>query len=408
MIALAYAEEDWRGWHAWNQFKHEWEAKGEHFDLASSVPPPVPDDQNFAMTPIVFTSYGYILTRDAKLIPYDKRDPHFVIRMHMPIAHNDNPPPNCAGDRVQGTFTKLDGWQSYYREQAAKTNEFAVPTQPQSPAEDVLLALSKYDSALDELRAACRLPDSRYPIDYDNESPWAILLPHLAQLKSCAMLLQLRSAAELQNGQTDKALDDVRLTLQLSDKVRTEPILISHLVREAMVQLALQSVWEGLARHQWSDAQLAALEAGLAKVDFVTAYRLGMHGELGGQTGEMDLIRRKPEHLQDIADSWDFDDHWTRTHHSLPTGLASHLIPSGWFYQNEYRSVRLLLDYYLPLADAAQGTFFPSLAHQGDEVLTAETKSAGLFIAFNNNIGMLCRQKGLGWRRWAGLGGVGF
>ena len=32
----------------------------------------------------------------------------------------------------------------------------------------------------------------------------------------------------------------------------------------------------------------------------------------------------------------------------------------------------------------------------------------GNIIAFNNNIGMLCRQKGLGWRRWAGLGGVGF
>jgi len=29
-------------------------------------------------------------------------------------------------------------------------------------------------------------------------------------------------------------------------------------------------------------------------------------------------------------------------------------------------------------------------------------------IAFNNNIGRLCRQKGLGWRRWAGLGGDGF
>ena len=34
--------------------------------------------------------------------------------------------------------------------------------------------------------------------------------------------------------------------------------------------------------------------------------------------------------------------------------------------------------------------------------------SCWTFIAFNNNIGMLCRQKGLGWRRWAGLGGVGF
>ena len=377
MIALFYAEEDWRGWHAWHRLKQAWEAKGEHFDLASAVPPPVPDDQNFAMTPVVFSSYGYILTRDAKLIPADKRDPHFVIRMHMPIAHEDKPPPNCAGDRVQGTFTRLEGWQSYYRERAAKTNEFAIPAQPRSPAEDVLLALSKYDSALDELRAASQLPDSRYPVNYDSESPWAILLPHLAQLKSCAMLLQLRSAAELQNGQPDKALDDVRLTLQLADKVRTEPILISHLVRAAMVQLALQSVWEGLAGHRWSDAQLAALDAELARLDFVAAYRLGLRGELGGQTGEMELIRRKPEHLQDIADVWDLDGHWT--HYALPMGMVSHLIPSGWLYQNEYRSIRLLLDDYLRLADTAQGTFSPGLAHRGDEVLAAETKSAGLF-----------------------------
>ena len=376
LIALFYAEEDWRGWHTWHQFQQSWAAKGEHFDLASSVPPPVPDAQNFAMTPIVFTSYGYILTRDAKLIPYDKRDPHFVIRMHLPIAHNDSPPPGCAGDRVQGTFIKLDGWQGYYREQAAKTNEFAVPSQPQSPAQDVLLALSKYDPVLDELRAASRLPDSRFPINYDSESPWAILLPHLAQLKSCAMLLQLRSAAELQNGQSGQALDDVRLMLQLADKVRTEPILISHLVRAVMVQLALQSVWEGLAQHKWSDAQLIALEAELARPDFVAAYRLGLHGELGGQTGEMDLIRRKPEHLQDLADFWDFDGN--TMHYSLPTGMAS-LIPTGWLYQNEYRSVRRLLEDYLPLADAVQGTFSPSLARRVDGEVMRETESAGLF-----------------------------
>src|ERR1017187_8849057 len=43
LIALFYVEEDWRGWHAWNTFKHEWEAKGEHFDFTSMVPPPVPD-----------------------------------------------------------------------------------------------------------------------------------------------------------------------------------------------------------------------------------------------------------------------------------------------------------------------------------------------------------------------------
>jgi hypothetical protein len=52
LIALFYAEEDWRGKHDWEKFKREWEAKGEKFDFKDFVPPPVPDDQNFAMAPI--------------------------------------------------------------------------------------------------------------------------------------------------------------------------------------------------------------------------------------------------------------------------------------------------------------------------------------------------------------------
>src|ERR1035437_8924181 len=38
LIALFYAEENWRGKHAWEKFKREQEAKGEHFDFASIVP----------------------------------------------------------------------------------------------------------------------------------------------------------------------------------------------------------------------------------------------------------------------------------------------------------------------------------------------------------------------------------
>ena len=50
LIALFYAEENWRGKHEWEKFKREWEAKGEHFDMASLAPVPVLDDQNFALT----------------------------------------------------------------------------------------------------------------------------------------------------------------------------------------------------------------------------------------------------------------------------------------------------------------------------------------------------------------------
>jgi len=192
LIALVYAEEDWRGWHAWNQFKHEWEAKGEHFDMASVTPAPVPDEQNFALTPIAFTSYGRVLTRDGKHIPYDT---NLVERIKMEITHDYNSPTNVAGNREKGKFSNLEGWQRYYRELAATTNEFAVPAKPQSPAADVLLALGKYDPVIEELRQASRLPYSRFPLQYTNESPAAILLPHLAALKNCARILQLRSVA---------------------------------------------------------------------------------------------------------------------------------------------------------------------------------------------------------------------
>jgi len=66
LIILFYAEEDFRGWLAWQHFKHEWEAKVGRFDFASFIPPPVPDDQNFALTPIVASSYDWILDKTVK------------------------------------------------------------------------------------------------------------------------------------------------------------------------------------------------------------------------------------------------------------------------------------------------------------------------------------------------------
>jgi hypothetical protein len=377
LIALAYAEEDWRGWHTWNHFKHEWEAKGEHFDMAGVTPAPVPAEQNFALTPIAYTSYGQILTRDGTRIPWEQRDTNFAERITMPIAQDYNGPTNVAGNREKGTFINLVGWQRYYRELAAKTNEFAVPAQPQSAAADVLLALGKYDPVIEELRAASRLPYSRFPLQYTNESPAAILLPHLAALKSCAQTLQLRSVAELQNGQPDKALEDVLLGLQLTDKIHTEPFLISHLVRIAMLQITLQPVWEGLAEHRWSDAQLVTLDAELAKLDFLPDYKLSMRGEMGMQGGEVDRLHRHPEQLQDLG-GW-FDDEGNGSNPSLPGGLLGHLIPTGWFYQNQFRCAHMMVNYFIPVADVSQGTFSPKLARHGDDALMAETKTASPF-----------------------------
>src|SRR5579862_4770617 len=64
LVVLFYCEENWRGQRDWETFKTQHEAKCENFDLASFVPPAVPDDQNFAMTPIVASSYISMLDKN--------------------------------------------------------------------------------------------------------------------------------------------------------------------------------------------------------------------------------------------------------------------------------------------------------------------------------------------------------
>ena len=51
LIALFYAEEDWRGKRAWEKYRHEAESSGAVLDWSDCIPPPVPDDQNIFKAP---------------------------------------------------------------------------------------------------------------------------------------------------------------------------------------------------------------------------------------------------------------------------------------------------------------------------------------------------------------------
>ncbi|PYJ84228.1 MAG: hypothetical protein DME22_13660, partial [Verrucomicrobia bacterium] len=53
LVALFYAEENWRGSRAWNKYRRELEGRGALLDYRAFIPEPVPDEQNFAATPLV-------------------------------------------------------------------------------------------------------------------------------------------------------------------------------------------------------------------------------------------------------------------------------------------------------------------------------------------------------------------
>ena len=372
LIALFYAEENWRGWHAWRKFKQEWEAKGEHFDFASVIPPPVPEDQNFALAPIVASSYEAMLDKAGHEIR--PRNTNVVDRLSM-ITWRDNhwaKIPESDGWQASKK-SDLKAWQAYFRSppptNSVETNSFPVAPLLQSPADDILLALSKYDSAIEEIRQASQLPYSRFPLTYNKENPADILLPHLGALKSCARALNLRALAELQNGQSEKALADVELSLRLADSIHTEPFLISHLVRIAIFQIALQPVWEGLAEHRWSEKQLGALDEELAKLDFLADYKLGMRGEAGLQGGIIECLHQHPEQMMDISSE-------NYNGHKMPflARIIWQMIPSSWFDQSRRRCARMMVEFYIPLADENQRTISPALTRRANAAFEADIK----------------------------------
>jgi hypothetical protein len=371
LIALFYVEENWRGKRAWDNFRREWEAKGEKFAFKDFVPPPVPDEQNFALTPVVVSCYGQLLTRDGKRIPFEQRDTNLVNRLSFDLGDQDLAT-NGLGNWFRGTISDLSFQQAKYRELAAKTNLFSVPPQPTPPAADVLLALSKFDGTVEELRQASLLPYSRFPLNYDIDCPAAILLPSLAAMKNSAHLLRLRAIAELQNSQSEKALADVVLGLHLTAADRSEPFLISHLVRVAMADLMLQPIYEGLANHQWTDAQLVTLEAELKLLDFLADYQFAIRGEIVLHTGVLEYLRHNPEKILDLSS--DFNNHSSDKLSTLARGVWW-LIPNGWFYQNQMRTCRFLVQNDLPASAPEQHQVFPFAVQQAATALEQEFKS---------------------------------
>src|SRR5947207_6195719 len=188
-IALLVTEENWRGKRAWENFKREWEAKGERFDLAAFMPKSVPDDQNFVMISV----FAPLLERERRRATGNWKDTNVLQNALDVYGGENNKRAPSFGSLKTGKLTDLREWQKFYR---ANTNFPSAP-QPQSAAKDVLLALDKFDPALKEMRDASRRAYAGFPL-YQEKHPMFPVI-HLSYLKSEASVLRLRAMAFLED-----------------------------------------------------------------------------------------------------------------------------------------------------------------------------------------------------------------
>jgi len=359
LITLVCTEENWRGKRAWQKYARQLEAQGEKLDWKDYVAPPVPDEQNFAMTPFLAPLYDW---NPPPFLPDQSRwrDTNGFNRINTfqrEIGTLEDSVPERSPYRLLHQMTDLQTWALTL---TGKTNKGAAAAGPAltraEAAAIVLRGLEKFDPIVDELRKASQRPYARFNIHYDADIATAILLPHLACLRAATVLFQVRGSAEVALGRTDQAWADTRMALYLADTLKDEPFLISKLLQVSLVQRSLRPIWEGLAERRWSDAQLVEIEQRLGKINLLAD--AAMRGERA-----MDILTANQMRDQERLDPED-------SSNRIP-GLGS-LFLGGFFYQNKLFMTRMFQQYFVPVVDAASQRVYPSRAVTNDAAMAAE------------------------------------
>jgi hypothetical protein len=295
LVGLFYAVENWRGKHAWETWQRDREAKGDRYDWSSVVPPPVPDAENIAAAPIF-----------AELFPKPPANPR-LDQVRLPDCQG------AVGNWRLGRSTDLVKWRACF------TND------------DLTAALNRYEPILREVETAIQRPHCRFPIRYEDH--FGALLPHIIHLRNLARVYALRAST----GTGDTALRDVRLCLRLASLLNDEPVLISFLVRSAILETALQPTWEGLAAHRWNEQQLATIQAEFAQLNECEHLVLAFQGERRFAYAAVRWLQSGPRDFS----LWGAN--------GMDKLLA--IGPSGWFHQNLVRIDRFYVERMLPAID---------------------------------------------------------
>jgi hypothetical protein len=136
--------------------------------------------------------------------------------------------------------------------------------------------LEANSNALRTIREVVRSPVLRMPLQY---SGVRTRLPHLAAYKKGAQWLSVSSIYNIHTGDINSAINDIESIVWLAQPLRDEPILISQLVRIALVAIPLSDCWPILQADGISEEQLVRLQHALEGLELAGGMVFSLQGE---------------------------------------------------------------------------------------------------------------------------------
>ncbi len=321
LLTLFHLEENWRGKRAWESWKAQRLAMGDRYDWSELAPPMIPDADNFAKEPLIEAA----VTGKASLMNGFKWG---------------GKAPKFANWRL-GQTEDVAGWAASFG------------------AHDLSSALRPIDERLDELDLASKRPGCRMPFRYQYPEIAEDPIPPLLGFRAASRLLRLRAIARLRAGDASGAFEDAMAGLRLARQFQRDPALMSSLLAQAMSSIAMQSVWEGLSAHAWTDPQLAELQAALGRLDLIASFRRASESERIFMVQADEAEARKSAWQRAKDGAWDLDSfdgsgevktNWLK---AIRLWL---LVPNGWHYQGMVRRDKFLAEAYLPAVDPGAHT----------------------------------------------------
>jgi hypothetical protein len=390
LVVLFYVEEKVRGRWAWNRYRQTLEKQGLSVDIKTITPPALPPDANFARSPALKALYDYVSRQKRPAAgEWDKLD----------AALGE---PQKLGAKLGYSFAQGMGgnwrksaWPDPYKmlgEPAKKGFKAEPPASPEKAAELVLDIYRKTTGPLlDELQVEARKRRcSNFDINYDTDEPFSILLPYLANFKALGQQSAARAAAELYLKQPEPAFHDTLFCLHMSETIKDDPFLISHLVSVALREIGINAVWYGLATRQWNAAQLEQLQARFEEVDMMSRARRALNAErVLGQRGIEGFAREFPHKANFTtlggAVEWsELDEEPRSVESALLEECLSYLYPKGWFYFESINYQRLFVNHLLASSPAGQTRLDLTALDTASEKMGEELKGPPIASIFKH------------------------
>lgn len=275
LIALFYAEENWRGQRALDRAKRELTAQGVDLNWDKYVPPPVPAEQNVFAAP--------------------NMQEWFVGRHSTGVTRFD-------------TETNFPVWGSGKKIEA------------ETEARAYLVESDKLQPRFTMIRDALRRPYARMDGDYSNIE--TLPIPNFVAIRGMVRVLAQRAHCRLILREPEKAAEELAFMNDLRHFTDARPTgkpmtLVAAMINVAVVGVYTDVIGDGLQMHAWQEPQLVELQKQLSEINVMIPVAVAFETEPAASTRALETLPS-----QKLLSAFERHGDWLR------------LAPHGWIFQN--------------------------------------------------------------------------